>query len=140
MLLCGHQKTPTQLSLAACCCCCCCCSLMQNTFCTAFRRSSPDFQTRFGYEVDAPNQANMAICSNQVGGQEKLHCILGHFCRADSDWHAQDARCCKTAQCMETQARTFQLSCPPPLLAETGQGTPQASQVYPVIQDTLSHV
>ena len=40
--------------------------VLQNSFCTAFKRSSPDFQTRFGYGVDPPNQANMAICSNQV--------------------------------------------------------------------------
>lgn len=40
--------------------------LLQDAFCSAFRRSSPDFQTRYGYEVDAPNKANMKICSNQV--------------------------------------------------------------------------
>jgi hypothetical protein len=42
--------------------------VLQSSFCTAFKRASPDFQTRFGYGVDPPNQANMAICSNQVGG------------------------------------------------------------------------
>lgn len=41
--------------------------VLQSSFCTAFKRASPDFQTRFGYGVDPPNQANMAICSNQVG-------------------------------------------------------------------------
>jgi hypothetical protein len=51
--------------------------LLQDAFCTAFRRASPDFQTRFGYEVDAPNQANMAICSNQVGQESSsTHCLF----------------------------------------------------------------
>jgi murein tripeptide amidase MpaA len=39
---------------------------LQDAFCAAYKRSSPDFQTKFGYGVDAPGEANMTICSNQV--------------------------------------------------------------------------
>lgn len=40
---------------------------LQDGFCAAYKRASPDFQTKFGYGVDAPGEANMTICSNQVG-------------------------------------------------------------------------
>ena len=40
---------------------------LQDSFCDAFKRSSPDFQTKVGYELDAPGAANMSICTNQVG-------------------------------------------------------------------------
>jgi murein tripeptide amidase MpaA len=49
---------------------------LQDTFCAAYKRSSPDFQTKFGYGVDAPGEANMTICSNQVGGVDTAE-VLG---------------------------------------------------------------
>lgn len=45
--------------------------LLQESFSTAFRRATPDFQTRCGYETDAPGAANLSICSNQVNNKEK---------------------------------------------------------------------
>ncbi|KAF8071360.1 hypothetical protein HT031_001444 [Scenedesmus sp. PABB004] len=39
---------------------------LQAKFSAAFSRASPDFQTKLGYEVDAPGQADMRICSNQA--------------------------------------------------------------------------
>jgi murein tripeptide amidase MpaA len=41
---------------------------LQDAFCAAYKRASPDFQTKFGYEVEAPGKANMTVCSNQVRG------------------------------------------------------------------------
>ncbi|KAF6262183.1 peptidase M14, carboxypeptidase A [Scenedesmus sp. NREL 46B-D3] len=46
---------------------------LQDAFCTAYQRSSPDFQTKFGYGVDAPGEANMTICSNQVA--QRFDCL-----------------------------------------------------------------
>jgi hypothetical protein len=54
----------------------------QGAFSTAFRRASPDFQTALGYAVDAPNQANMSICSNQV------RCLCTHVCARTWLWGA----------------------------------------------------
>ncbi|WIA12468.1 hypothetical protein OEZ85_012503 [Tetradesmus obliquus] len=46
---------------------------LQDGFCAAYKRASPDFQTKFGYGVDAPGEANMTICSNQVA--QRFDCI-----------------------------------------------------------------
>jgi len=46
---------------------------LQDTFCDAFKRSSPDFQTKIGYELDAPGEANMSICTNQLS--ERFNCF-----------------------------------------------------------------
>jgi murein tripeptide amidase MpaA len=52
---------------------------LQDAFCAAYKRSSPDFQTKFGYGVDAPGEANMTICSNQVRRQWLVCCCSGLF-------------------------------------------------------------
>ena len=36
-------------------------------------KASPDFQTVFGYDADAPMEANLAMGSNQVG--ERFDCL-----------------------------------------------------------------
>eukprot|EP00600_Ochromonadales_sp_CCMP1393_P014243 CAMPEP_0175003706 /NCGR_PEP_ID=MMETSP0005-20121125/4370_1 /TAXON_ID=420556 /ORGANISM="Ochromonas sp., Strain CCMP1393" /LENGTH=413 /DNA_ID=CAMNT_0016258797 /DNA_START=41 /DNA_END=1282 /DNA_ORIENTATION=- len=46
---------------------------LQNSFAEAFVQASPDFQTKFGYEPDAPLKANLAICSNQIA--ERFDCL-----------------------------------------------------------------
>jgi murein tripeptide amidase MpaA len=46
---------------------------LQDAFCSAFVRASPDFQPKPGYEVDKPGQANLAIASNAVA--ERYKCL-----------------------------------------------------------------
>eukprot|EP00775_Hariotina_reticulata_P004700 gene4700-4952_t len=46
---------------------------LQYDFKAALLRASPDFQTEFGYEMDAPGQANMGICTNQVA--QRYDCL-----------------------------------------------------------------
>jgi len=46
---------------------------LQDTFALEFKKASPDFQTQFGYEVDAPNEANLALASNQIA--ERFDCL-----------------------------------------------------------------
>lgn len=45
----------------------------QSTFCTAYVRANPDFQTTFGYPVDAPGEGNMSMCTNQVA--QRYDCL-----------------------------------------------------------------
>lgn len=40
-------------------------------------QASPDFQTQYGYEVDAPNDANMSMASNQIG--QRFDCLSFTF-------------------------------------------------------------
>ncbi|QMT30603.1 M14 family metallopeptidase [Alysiella filiformis] len=40
---------------------------LETQFKTAFQQASPDFQDEFGYEKDAPNQANMTMATAYVG-------------------------------------------------------------------------
>lgn len=40
---------------------------LQQQFVQAFLAASPDFQDRYGYEKDAPGQANLAIATSYVG-------------------------------------------------------------------------
>ena len=46
---------------------------LHGAFLGAFCRANPDMNKRFGYEPDAPQQANLAICSNQVG--QRFDCL-----------------------------------------------------------------
>jgi murein tripeptide amidase MpaA len=46
---------------------------LQKEFGTAYEQANPDFQTVHGYELDAPNDANMAICSNQIA--QRFDCL-----------------------------------------------------------------
>jgi murein tripeptide amidase MpaA len=48
---------------------------LQRSFAEAFKRASPDFQTQYGYPLDAPGEANMTICTNQVGGRQQGGCM-----------------------------------------------------------------
>lgn len=57
---------------------------LQKAFCDAFKRSSPDFQTKVGYEVDPPGQANMSICGNQVSEWRWSFDRTGHHAHAAS--------------------------------------------------------
>lgn len=36
-------------------------------------KASPDFQTKFGYDVDEPGQANMTVCTNNIA--ERFDCL-----------------------------------------------------------------
>lgn len=46
---------------------------LQTEFSAAFKRASPDFQTQFGYAVDAPGEANMGIATNQIA--QRFDCL-----------------------------------------------------------------
>ena len=46
---------------------------LQQKFVQAFLAASPDFQDRYGYEKDAPGQANLAIATSYVG--ETFKCL-----------------------------------------------------------------
>lgn len=46
---------------------------LQQQFVQAFLAASPDFQDRYGYEKDAPGQANLAIATSYVG--ETFKCL-----------------------------------------------------------------
>lgn len=46
---------------------------LQQQFVQAFLVASPDFQDRYGYEKDAPGQANLAIATSYVG--ETFKCL-----------------------------------------------------------------
>ena len=46
---------------------------LQQQFVQAFLAASPDFQYRYGYEKDAPGQANLAIATSYVG--ETFKCL-----------------------------------------------------------------
>ena len=46
---------------------------LQAAFVAAYARANPDMQSRFGYEVDAPLQANLVVCSNQVA--QRFDCM-----------------------------------------------------------------
>jgi len=39
---------------------------LQETYKSSLVRSCPDFQTKFGYDVDKPGEANMTICTNYI--------------------------------------------------------------------------
>lgn len=39
---------------------------LQKEFCIAYERANPDFQLVEGYDVDAPGEANMLVCSNAL--------------------------------------------------------------------------
>lgn len=41
-------------------------SALLKGFCGAYQRANPDFQREHGYPVDAPGQANLSMCTNQV--------------------------------------------------------------------------
>lgn len=42
---------------------------LENAFKSAWVQNSPDFQTKFGYELDKPGEGNMTIATNWVGQQ-----------------------------------------------------------------------
>ena len=42
---------------------------LENAFKAAWLESSPDFQVKFGYEVDKPGEGNLTIATNWVGQQ-----------------------------------------------------------------------
>ncbi|MEW5306259.1 MAG: hypothetical protein WDW36_008735 [Sanguina aurantia] len=42
---------------------------LQNSFLNAFKRASPEFQTKFGYAEDKPGQANLTLASKAVGAR-----------------------------------------------------------------------
>ena len=42
-------------------------------FRAAYQRANPDFQTRFGYPVSAPGQANLTMCTSQVA--QRFGCL-----------------------------------------------------------------
>lgn len=44
-----------------------------DAFQAAFVRANPDFQTAQGYQVDAPGQANMTMCTNQIA--QRFDCL-----------------------------------------------------------------
>ena len=45
----------------------------ENTFKTALLNATPEFQDEFGYDKDAPGEANLTVASNAVG--EKFTCM-----------------------------------------------------------------
>lgn len=46
---------------------------LQSRFKTAFETASPDFQDKYGYPVDKPNQADLSMATHYVG--ETFHCL-----------------------------------------------------------------
>ena len=46
---------------------------LQADFSAAFLAASPDFQTKYGYGVSRPGNANLTLCSKQVG--ERFGCL-----------------------------------------------------------------
>ncbi len=46
---------------------------IEDDFINAWLRISPDLQNKVGYEKDKPKEANLGICSNQVG--ERFNCL-----------------------------------------------------------------
>ncbi|WP_278386005.1 M14 family metallopeptidase [Alteromonas mediterranea] len=46
---------------------------LENTFKQALLNATPEFQDEFGYDKDAPGEANLAVASNAVG--EKFNCM-----------------------------------------------------------------
>jgi murein tripeptide amidase MpaA len=46
---------------------------LENTFKTALLNATPEFQDEFGYDKDAPGEANLTVASNAVG--EKFTCM-----------------------------------------------------------------
>eukprot|EP00428_Durinskia_dybowskii_P061189 CAMPEP_0170384754 /NCGR_PEP_ID=MMETSP0117_2-20130122/16162_1 /TAXON_ID=400756 /ORGANISM="Durinskia baltica, Strain CSIRO CS-38" /LENGTH=367 /DNA_ID=CAMNT_0010640515 /DNA_START=149 /DNA_END=1252 /DNA_ORIENTATION=- len=51
--------------------------MLQDHFTEAFLKASPDFQSKYGYDVDPPMEANLALGSNQVG--ERFDCLSFTF-------------------------------------------------------------
>lgn len=52
-------------------------SRLCKTFTTAFERATPDFQSKNGYGVDPPGQADMTIASNAVRSSPGLLLLVG---------------------------------------------------------------
>ena len=48
-------------------------AVLQAAFKAQFLSASPDFQTEFGYEKDAPGEANLTMATNYVG--ERFRCL-----------------------------------------------------------------
>lgn len=46
---------------------------LQSAFLHAYVRANPDFQTEHGYGVDAPGEANMSMCTNQIA--QRFDCL-----------------------------------------------------------------
>ena len=46
---------------------------LHGAFAGSYARANPDMQRQFGYEPDAPNEGNLAICSNQVS--QRFDCL-----------------------------------------------------------------
>lgn len=46
---------------------------LEETFKTAFLAATPEFQTQYGYELDAPGKANMTVANSAVG--ERFKCL-----------------------------------------------------------------
>ncbi|MCJ8316160.1 M14-type cytosolic carboxypeptidase [Idiomarina sp.] len=46
---------------------------LENTFKAALLTATPEFQTKYGYDLDEPGQANMAVANSAVG--EKFKCL-----------------------------------------------------------------
>ena len=49
---------------------------LQKIFVESFKRASPDFQSKHGYAIDEPNQANLNICAHAVSGSALDLCDL----------------------------------------------------------------
>lgn len=46
---------------------------LEKLFIDGWKKISPDFQDEFGYDKDKPGEANLSICSNQVG--QRFDCL-----------------------------------------------------------------
>ena len=46
---------------------------LEQKFISLWKNISPDFQDEHGYEKDKPGQANMSVCSNQIG--QRFDCL-----------------------------------------------------------------
>jgi len=46
---------------------------LENTFKAALLTATPEFQTKYGYDLDEPGQANMTVANSAVG--EKFKCL-----------------------------------------------------------------
>lgn len=80
---------------------------LQADFASAFRRASPDFQTKFGYEVDAPGQADMRICSNQVGSchlDSSRQALAGTHTRRSKHHLCLSIVCARNGYCLALSA------------------------------------
>jgi hypothetical protein len=74
---------------------------LQGAFVNSFVRANPDMQGEISYEPEPPKQANLSICSNQIG--HRFDCLSVTFeqpykdCATmpDPTWGWTARRCCK---------------------------------------------